>query len=65
MYEVVPKSFKFSDIVELKAESAEKLPVFTSEHYHLQFNKPASPPKNMSKRKRSAVKRSPATGRAR
>ena len=63
-YEVVPQSFKFSDIVELKADSTEQLPVFTSEHYKNQFNKPAlpkSPPKNMS---RSKAKRSSGSGRA-
>ena len=64
-YEVVSPHFKFSDIVELKADSTKELPVFTSRHYKLQFNTPVSLPKNMSRRKRSAVKRSPATGRAR
>ena len=64
-YEVVPKNFQFSNIVELKADLTDKLPVFTSEHYQLQFLKPALPkslPKNMF---RSKTKRSPATGRTR
>ena len=73
---MVPKNFQFSNIVELKADSTEKLPVFTSEHYQLQFLKPALP-KSLPKNKhvklnmssvhtpRSKTKRSPATGRAR
>ena len=44
-YEVVPCHFKFSDIVELKADSTEKLPVFTIEHYKRQFNTPPPPPR--------------------
>ena len=64
-YEVVPKNFKFSNIVELKADSTEKLPVFTSEHYQLQFLKPALPKSLLKNMSRSKTKRSPATGRTR
>ena len=53
-YEVVPKTFKFSNIVQLKAGSKEELPVFTSQHYQRQFLKPDASKsllKNMSRSK--------------